>query len=220
MLKRHRSAVQANHDGLAALAAERGAARTLLVAVGATALLATPAIAHDGTGFGGGFMAGVLHPVSGLDHLLAMVAVGLWGAFLGRPLLYVLPMIFPGMMVVGGAAGIAGLALPPIELGIALSVLVLGTMILFAVRAPVLVACAVVAVFALFHGFAHGRELPAAADPVGYSAGFVLCTGALHLAGIALGTLRATPTGTLALRASGGAIACAGLWFLWRAAGA
>jgi urease accessory protein len=123
-------------------------------------------------------------------------------------------MLFPGMMVVGGALGMAGFGLPPVELGIAVSVLVLGMMILFAVRAPVAVACGIVAIFALFHGYAHGAELPSAADPVGYSAGFVLCTGMLHLGGIGLGTLRASAAGTIALRAGGGAIALMGAWFL------
>ncbi len=129
-------------------------------------------------------------------------------------MLYALPMLFPAAMAVGGAFGMAGVAFPPVEFGIALSVLVLGSMILFAVRAPIALACAIVGGFALFHGYAHGAELPSAADPVGYSAGFVLCTGLLHLAGIALGLLRAVPAGTMVLRAGGGAIALAGAWFL------
>lgn len=178
------------------------------------ALGATPAHAHDGTGFAGGFIAGVLHPLQGADHLLAMVAVGVWGAFLGRPLLYTLPMLFPAAMAVGGAIGMAGIGVPPVELGIAVSVLTLGAMILFAVRAPVIVACGIVAFFALFHGYAHGSELPSAADPIGYSAGFVLCTGLLHLVGIGLGTLRVTAAGTAALRAAGAGIAIAGGYFL------
>lgn len=177
-------------------------------------LLSAPAMAHDGTGLAGGFAAGFFHPLSGLDHMLAMVSVGLWGAFLGRPLLYALPMLFPGVMVVGGALGMLGVPIPPVEIGIAISVLVLGAMILFAVRAPAVIACTIVAIFALFHGYAHGMELPSAADPVGYSAGFVLCTGLLHLVGIALGTLRSLPRGTLALRGIGGAIALTGMWFV------
>lgn len=106
------------------------------------------------------------------------------------------------------------LPIPSVEAGIAVSVVTLGGMVLFAVRAPVAVACAIVALFALFHGYAHGTELPAAADPVGYSVGFVLSTGLLHVAGIAFGLLRALPYGTMALRAGGGAIALCGLWFL------
>ena len=175
--------------------------------------LPSPAMAHDGTGLAGGFAAGFIHPLSGLDHMLAMVAVGIWGAFLGRPLVYALPMLFPSAMALGGGIGMAGIPLPPVELGIGLSVLVLGSLIFLAVRLPVVVACVIVAIFALFHGYAHGMELPSAADPVGYSAGFVLCTGLLHLAGIALGTLRALPAGTLALRGVGGAMALIGIWF-------
>ncbi|MBV9528441.1 HupE/UreJ family protein, partial [Sphingomonas sp.] len=103
---------------------------------------------------------------------------------------------------------------PPVELGIALSVLTLGLVILFAVRAPVWIACAIVAAFAFCHGYAHGAELPSAADPVGYSAGFVLCTGMLHVVGIALGLLRESKRGDLLLRAGGAGIALCGLWFL------
>ena len=191
-----------------------GAGALRFAVLGSLLLLSAPAMAHDGTGLAGGFAAGFFHPLSGLDHMLAMVSVGLWGAFLGRPLLYALPMLFPGVMVIGGALGMLGVPVPPVEVGIAISVMVLGAMILFAVRAPVLVACAIVAMFALFHGYAHGMELPSAADPVGYSAGFVLCTGMLHLVGIALGTLRNLPKGTLALRGVGGAIALSGVWFV------
>ena len=145
--------------------------------------------------------------------MLAMIAVGLWGAFLGRPLVYVLPMIFPTLMAIGAGIGMIGVPLPPVQVGIALSVLTLGLMILFAVRAPVPVACTIVAFFGLFHGYAHGVELPSAADPIGYSAGFVLCTGLLHLTGIALGLLKVTHAGTVALRSAGGLIALCGALF-------
>jgi urease accessory protein len=194
--------------------------RATTIALGAlaiAALIASPAGAHDGTGLPGGFVAGILHPLTGPDHMLAMVSVGLWGAFLGRPLIYLLPMVFPGMMVVGAAVGMAGVALPPVEVGIAISVLALGMMILFAVRAPIGVAVSVVGLFALFHGYAHGAELPSAADPIGYSAGFVLCTGLLHVVGIALGLVRRLPAGTIVLRAGGALIAVCGAWFLMRA---
>lgn len=173
-----------------------------------------PALAHEGTGLAGGFVAGFRHPLTGPDHMLAMIAVGLWGAFLGRPLIYLLPMIFPIMMTVGGAAAIAGMPLPPVEIGIALSVVVLGAMILGAVRAPIWVACTIVGIFGLFHGYAHGLELPSAADPVGYSAGFVLATGLLHLFGIALGLLKSRPGGDVVVRTLGGVIVIAGFWFL------
>lgn len=180
------------------------------------AVVPTSASAHAGTGLAGGFVSGFLHPLSGADHMLAMISVGLWGAFLGRPLIIALPVIFPNMMAIGAGIGMAGFPLPPVELGIALSVLVLGLMILFAVRAPVPVACAVVAMFGLFHGYSHGVELPSAADPIGYATGFVLCTGLLHVAGIALGSLRGWRHGTAALRAGGGFIAACGLLFLVR----
>ena len=181
------------------------------------AMAASPASAHMGTGLAGGFTSGFAHPFGGFDHLLAMVSVGLWGAFLGRPLIMALPVIFPAVMAVGGALGIAGVPLPPVEIGIALSVLVLGAMIAGAVRAPVWLACAIVAVFAVFHGYAHGKELPSAADPIGYSLGFVLATGLLHVAGIAIGLLNERPGGAVVTRSLGGLIAVTGLWFLYRA---
>ena len=162
-------------------------------------------------------MAGVEHPLTGPDHMLAMASVGLWGYFLGRPLIYLLPMVFPIMMAIGAGVGMAGVSLPPVELGIALSICVLGALILGAVRAPVPVACAVVGLFALFHGYAHGIELPSAADPIGYSLGFVLATGSLHVVGIAIGSLAILPRGETMLRALGGAVLAAGLWFLWAA---
>jgi urease accessory protein len=185
-------------------------------AFAAVALLACApwAQAHSGTGLAGGFLAGFAHPLTGADHLLAMVSVGLWGSFLGRPLVHVLPVAFPAMMVTGAMLGMYGAALPSVEGGIALSVLVLGLCIAGAWRAPAWVAIAIVAFFALFHGYAHGRELPAAADPVGYSSGFVLATGMLHVAGIALGLLNARPAGVLATRCLGGLIGVAGLYFL------
>ncbi len=173
-----------------------------------------PALAHEGTGLAGGFVAGFQHPLTGPDHMLAMIAVGLWGAFLGRPLIYLLPMIVPMMMTVGGAAAIAGVPLPPVEIGIALSVVVLGAMVLGAIRAPIWLACTIVGIFGLFHGYAHGLELPSAADPVGYSAGFVLATGLLHIFGIALGLLRSRKGGDIVVRSLGGIIVVAGVWFL------
>lgn len=164
-------------------------------------------------------MAGFAHPLAGFDHLLAMVSVGLWGAFLGRPLIVLLPVIFPAVMAIGGAMGIAGVALPPVEIGIAVSVLVLGACIAGAVRAPVWLACSLVAGFAIFHGYAHGKELPSAADPIGYSVGFVLSTGLLHLVGIALGMLNGVRGGVWLTRGTGALIAASGVWFLAAALG-
>jgi urease accessory protein len=179
--------------------------------------LAGPALAHTGTGLPGGFVSGFLHPLSGFDHMLAMVSVGLWGAFLGRPLIVALPVIFPTVMALGGALGMANVPLPRVELGIALSVLVMGGVIAFAFRAPMWIACLIVGVFAIFHGYAHGKELPSAADPVGYSVGFVLATGLLHVAGIGLGLLNNRPGGVVVTRTVGGLIALTGVYFLSQA---
>jgi urease accessory protein len=170
-----------------------------------------------GTGLPGGFVSGFRHPFSGLDHLLAMVSVGLWGAFLGRPLIYALPVVFPAMMVGGAILGMFVVPLPPVEVGIALSVLVLGGCIALSLRAPVLAACLIVAVFAIFHGYAHGKELPSAADPVSYSVGFVLATGLLHISGICLGLLNNIPYGVIVTRSVGGVITVLGAWFLYQA---
>ena len=128
-------------------------------------LASGPALAHTGTGLAGGFKSGFLHPLTGFDHLLAMVSVGLWGAFLGRPLIVALPVIFPAVMAIGGVLGMLNVPLPPVEIGIAVSVLVLGVAIAGALRAPIWAASAIVAVFAIFHGYAHGKELPSAATP-------------------------------------------------------
>ncbi len=179
-----------------------------------------PALAHTATDLAGGFSSGVLHPLAGPDHLLAMVAVGLWGAFLGRPLIFALPVIFPAVMTIGGVLGMANVPWPPVEIGIAVSVLVLGIVIAGAVRAPVWAASAVVAAFAVFHGYAHGQELPSAADPVGYSVGFMLATGSLHVVGIGIGALNGYRGGVLLTRGLGALIALAGVYFLYQAIGA
>jgi urease accessory protein len=193
--------------------------RTALAgAVGCGAALAAgSAQAHAGTGLPGGFLSGFSHPFSGLDHLLAMVSVGLWGAFLGRPLIYQLPVIFPTVMAFGAVLAMMGLYLPDVEIGIALSVMVLGGCVGLAIRAPVWVAAPIVGAFALFHGYAHGKELPSAADPVGYSAGFVLATGLLHVLGIGIGALNARAAGVVVTRSAGGLIAVTGAWFLYQA---
>jgi urease accessory protein len=173
------------------------------------------AFAHTGEGGANGFLAGVMHPISGFDHLLAMVSIGIWGATLGRPLVWVLPVAFPMMMVVGGILGIAGIPLPYIEPGIAGSVVVLGLAIAAAWRAPLAIAIAIVAVFGVFHGYAHGAELPSSASPAEFVAGFVICTGTLHIAGIGLGFFNKFGLGRKALRAAGAAIAASGVWIFF-----
>jgi urease accessory protein len=140
-----------------------------------------------------------------------MVAVGLWAAQIGRPALWVLPVAFPMAMAVGGLLGIAGLPVPGIESGIATSVLVLGLLIAFEARPPLAVSVAAVALFAVFHGHAHGTELPQAASPQFYGLGFVIATAILHGIGLTIGYAMRMPRAMLALRAGGGAIAAAGI---------
>lgn len=174
---------------------------------------AGPALGHDGGGIGG-LASGLLHPISGFDHVVAMVAVGLWGAILGGTAIWLLPVVFPLVMALGGAAGVTGVPIPGIEVGIALSGIVLGLMVVLSVRPPLWAAAAIVGVFAVFHGHAHGAELPAATDPAVYAVGFVVATGLLHLGGIALGLLGNWPAGRAAVRLMGGMIALAGGAFL------
>ncbi len=187
--------------------------RTLLFTI-AVLMTATSASAHSGGAAGAGFATGFLHPVLGWDHVAAMVAVGLWGAFLGAPAIWVLPVAFPLVMALGGALGVAGVPLPGIETGIAASALVIGLAVALAARPPLWMAAVIVAAFAVFHGHAHGAEMPQAANPLAYAAGFVVATGLLHLAGIAFGLLAARPAGRIAVRAAGGVIALGGIGFL------
>jgi urease accessory protein len=176
--------------------------------------VADAVFAHEGGGIAGGFSSGFMHPILGWDHVVAMVAVGLWGAFLGRPAIWVLPIVFPMVMAFGGAIGLSGLHIPAVETGIALSAIVLGGVVALAIRPPIPVAAVIVGAFAIFHGYAHGVELPKAADPLAYSVGFVIATGLLHLAGIAIGLIVRWPAGKIAVRAVGAAIAMAGVAFL------
>jgi urease accessory protein len=175
------------------------------------------AAAHVERGAAAGFLSGVSHPLSGWDHVLAMVAVGLWGAQLGPPAVWLLPVTFPMMMAVGGFLGLVGAPLPLVEAGIAVSAIVLGVMVAASARPPLPVALALVAVFAVFHGHAHGAELAPGTSALLFSLGFVAATGALHGVGILLGLSHRWPAGQAALRAAGAAVAMAGLFFLWRA---
>jgi urease accessory protein len=181
-------------------------------------LFASQLQAHTGEGITGGFVSGLSHPIFGWDHVIAMVAVGLWGAFLGSPAIWLLPVVFPLVMAMGGALGILGVPLPAVEMAIALSGLVLGLLVAFAVRAPIWVAAVIVGAFAIFHGYAHGAELPVAANPFAYGIGFVIATGLLHLIGIAFGFATRLPFGTYAVRAAGAVIAAIGMVFLVGAA--
>ena len=175
---------------------------------------AAPALAHTNRDVGAGLLSGLLHPLTGLDHLLAMVAVGIWGTQLGAPALWLLPLTFPLVMSFGGVLGVRAVPLPGVEIGIAASAAVLGIMILLSARPLLSVAAGIVGAFAIFHGHAHGAELPAAAEPLAYGLGFVLVTGLLHAAGIAVGLLDRWPAGALALRGLGAGIGAIGLYLL------
>ena len=183
----------------------------------ALALMPTVALAHSENGVAIDFKGGFSHPIFGPDHVIAMVAVGLWGAFLGMPAIWLLPVVFPLVMAFAGALGVLGVPLPGVEIGIALSAIALGTMVALAARPPLWVAALLVGAFAVFHGHAHGTELPIGADAVAFSMGFVVATGMLHLAGISFGTLSRWPAGRIAVRAAGCIIAVIGMVYLYKA---
>lgn len=176
--------------------------------------LVPAAFGHAGHGFAGGFESGFLHPLLGWDHVAAMVAVGLWGAFLGASALWLLPVVFPLVMALGGAVAVLGVPLPGVELGIAGSAIVLGLLVALAARPPLWLSAVIVGAFAVFHGHAHGTELPEAAAPAAYAAGFVVATGLLHVAGILFGLLAYWPAGRTAVRLGGGVICAGGVAFL------
>jgi urease accessory protein len=180
-------------------------------------LAAVPAFAHEQSGQAAGFLTGLKHPVSGLDHVLAMISVGLWGAQLGSPAVWLLPVVFPMVMAFGGFLGLLGVPLPGTEVGIAVSAILLGLMVALEARPPVWVAAGLVGFFGIFHGYAHGTELPAGENALLYSVGFVIATGCLHAVGIGIGVTHRWKAGRLALRVAGGAVALAGVYFLWGA---
>jgi len=178
-------------------------------------LLPATASAHSETGTIGGFTSGFLHPLTGLDHIVAMVAVGLWGAYLGTPAMWLLPVVFPVVMAFGGALGVLGVPLPGVEKCIALSGIILGLAVAFAARPPLWVSAVIVGFFAIFHGHAHGTELPESANAMTYAVGFVIATGLLHLSGITLGLLVRWPWGRVVVRMGGAAIAIIGCGFFF-----
>ena len=193
------------------------AAATAVVTGLALLASAAPALAHVQPGEAQRLLTGLSHPVSGLDHVLAMISVGLWGAQLGSPAVWLLPVTFPMVMAVGGFLGLVGIDLPGVEIGIALSVLLLGLMVAIEGRPALVAAAALVGAFAIFHGHAHGTELPPGQSGLAYSLGFVVATGALHGLGIGLGMMHRWPVGRVALRLTGVAVALAGSAFLWKA---
>ncbi len=176
------------------------------------------ALAHVNGDATGGFGSGFEHPWSGFDHIAAMVAVGLWGAQLGAPAIWMLPVAFPLVMAVGGFLGLIGVPLPGTEIGIGASALLLGIAVAAEIRPKNLIwAAALVGVFGLFHGHAHGTELPPGENGLFYSLGFVIATGVLHGCGIAIGEIRRWRGGAKVLRMLGVVIALAGVYFLVQA---
>jgi len=200
---------------------DRTALRRIFLALFLALILAPHAAsAHIVAGEAMGFWSGFNHPVSGLDHVLAMIAVGMWGAQLGRPATWVLPITFPLIMACGGVLGLAGIPLPGAEIGIAFSGIVLGTAVFTAFRAPLALTALIVGTFGLFHGHAHGVEMPPGQNSLLYSLGFVLATGLMHATGIAIGLLHRRQWGQYAIRFAGVVVLAGGLFFLWHAAGA
>jgi urease accessory protein len=188
-------------------------ARRLALAALTLLISAAAAQAHTGAGSTMGFTHGFAHPFSGLDHILAMVAVGLFAANLGGRALWLVPLSFVAMMAVGGALGVAGMEMPLVEIGIAASVIVLGLAVAMQLNLPVAGAMALVGFFALFHGHAHGAEMPTDASGLAYGVGFVLATATLHLTGIGLGLgigLLAKATSRRTMQAGGAVMSLAG----------
>ena len=175
------------------------------------------ALAHQAGGAASGLAVGLAHPISGWDHVLATVAVGLWAAQLGSRAIWLLPVTFPIVMAFGSLLALTGVALPGSEIGIAVSAIGLGLAVLAGARFPLPAAAALVGFFALFHGHAHGSELPAGANGILYSVGIVVATACLHAAGIGIGLLHRRRPGQVALRAAGGFVAAAGVVFFWHA---
>ena len=173
--------------------------------------------AHMQRDEGVSFVSGFRHPISGLDHVVAMVAVGLWGAQLGASAIWILPVAFPLVMAFGGMLGLLGVPLPGTELGIAMSALLLGAAVMLRWRPPLAAAAVLVGCFAIFHGYAHGSELPPGENGLLYSLGFVIATGCLHGVGITIGLVNSGIWGQRVVRFAGGAIAMTGLFFLRQA---
>ena len=184
-----------------------------------TPAILTPAVAfaHTGVGNTSGLVQGFGHPISGLDHVLAMVMVGVFAWQLGGRALWLVPTTFVAVMAVAGALGIAGIGVPFVEIGIAVSVVVFGAVVAFDLKAPTVAVMGVVGLFAVFHGHAHGAEIPEDTGGVAYAAGFMIATALLHLAGISAGFLigkAGEHYGSLAVRLAGGSVTVAGVVLL------
>ena len=184
-----------------------------LLIVGLACLTLDPAFAHLRGSELGGFQSGFTHPIVGIDHLQAMPAVGIWGAQTGGRNVWTLPITFPFIMAAGSVLGMSGVVLPHVELAIALSVFILGLAIAFAWKPPEWLALLLIAIFAIFHGYAHGAELPQAIDPASYANGFVVATGLIHIAGIGIGFMLGRLWKGQFSQALGVVIAMMGLYF-------
>ena len=180
--------------------------RTFLLSATLIALSSAPALAHTGHTATDGLTSGLAHPFLGADHLLAMVAVGLFAVQSGGVNRFLLPLLFVGTMIVGGALGLSGVAVPFVEAGIVGSVILLGAAIAYGRHIPAPAAAVMVAAFALFHGVAHGTEMPADASALAYGAGMAIATAILHVMGMGVATV--VPS---VLRFAGGAIALSGI---------
>jgi len=182
----------------------------------ALAVLSVPSLAHAHVGVGqtSGFAHGLAHPFTGLDHLAAMVAVGLWAAQRRGRALWAVPLTFVSVMSVGGLLGMVGVSIPFVEMGIIASVLVLGVLVAAAVRLPLVAGSFLVGLFAVFHGHAHGAEMPETVSGLTYGIGFIMATGVLHGCGIGLGLLGRKLASPRVIRYAGGAIAAFGI-YLW-----
>jgi urease accessory protein len=185
--------------------------------LGVTILLyAQVVVAHTQKGEAAGFWSGLRHPISGADHVLAMIAVGLWGAQLGAPAIWLLPVAFPIVMAFGGMMGLIGIPMPGVEIGIAASAILLGSAVMIESRPRLFLAASLVGFFAIFHGYAHGTELPPGQSGLLYSVGFVVATGCLHGVGITIGLVNRWHWGQRLLRVAGAGVAMAGVFFMWR----
>ena len=185
--------------------------KRLVITLLALASMPDLAFAHTGIGSTSAFAAGITHPLGGLDHMLAMVAVGLWGGLRGGKALWLWPLSFVGAMIVGGALGMEGVPLPFVEQGIVVSILVLGLAVALAIDAPLFVGALVIAAAGVLHGHAHGAEAPLDASGLTYALGFVLATATLHAAGVGATVLAVRFGKPLLIRAAGALTAAAGL---------
>jgi len=172
------------------------------------------AFAHTGVGDTAGFISGFSHPIGGMDHILAMIAVGLWAAQMGGRAIWAIPTSFVTLMILGGVVGILGIPIPYIEEGILVSVLVLGVLIATASRFPVSISALIVGFFAIFHGHAHGTEMPMTAAGFTYGLGFAISTALLHTSGISIGIVFQKFNVEKVVRFAGGGIAMGGIYLV------